>query len=160
MVFFPPIEEGGRNRIIYFPTPLDNVPDMFHLPFRWFWKEGSELLTYQICQNQVQRLRMFVEVASVPGSRGQDPGAITTPAHLRPSNPRCESMRLCKSEPWVIAVLKRYGTMDFPQISAQIAAFLHRALGQRANTTTKHNRSNGLEAGRETVPPFYFHGPP
>ena len=114
------------------------------------------MLTYQICQNHVQRLRMFVEVASVPGSRGQDPGAITTPAHLRPSNPRCESMRLCKSEPWVIAVLKRYGNTDFPQISAQIAAFLHRALSQRANTTTKHNRSNGLEAGRETFPPLIF----
>ena len=129
---------------------------MFHLCLRWFWKEGSELLTYQICQNHVQRLRMFVEVASVPGSRGQDPGAIMTPAHLRPSNPRRESVRLCKSEPWVIAVLKRYGTMNHSQISAQIAAFLHRALGQRANTTTQHNRSNGLEAGRETVPPFIF----
>jgi hypothetical protein len=67
---------------------------MFHLCLRWFWKEGSELLTYQICQNHVQRLRMFVEVASVPGSRGQDPGAIMTPAHLRPSNPRRESVRL------------------------------------------------------------------
>ena len=119
---------------------------------RWFWKEGSELLTYQICQNHVQRLRMFVEVASVPGSRGLVPGAITTPAHLRPSNPRCESMRLCKSEPWVIAVLKRYGNMDHSQISAQIAAFQSWASSQ--TKTEKDTTACGLEARTETFPPF------
>ena len=125
---------------------------MFHLCLRWFWKEGSELLTYQICQNHVQRLRMFVEVASVPGSRGQDPRAITTCAHLRPSNPRCESMRLCKSEPWVIAVLKRYGNTDFPQISAQIAAFQSWASSQ--TKTQKDTTACGLGARTGTFPPF------
>jgi hypothetical protein len=127
---------------------------MFHLCLRWFWKEGSELLTYQICQNHVQRLRMFVEVVSIPGSRGLDPGAIMTPAHWRPSNPRRESVRLCKSEPWMTACVKSTGNTGHPQISAQIAAFLHKALSQRANTNTHHNRSNGLEAGRGTFPPF------
>ena len=122
------------------------------------------MLTYQICQNHLQRLRMFVEVASVPGSRGQDPGAIMTPAHLRPSNPRHVNVRLCKSEPWVIAVLKRYGNMDFPQISAQIAAFLSKEATARfrvsrcwASSQTKTEKDTtacGLGARTETFPPF------
>jgi hypothetical protein len=146
--------------LIYFPIPLDNVPVVFYLCFRWFWKEGSELLTYQICQNHVQRLRMFIEVVNVPGSRGLDPQAITTCAHWRLSNPRHENVRLCKSEPWMTACVKSTGYTGHLQISAQIAVFLQKALGHRATTTTTNNRSNGLEAGRETFPPLSFHGPP
>ncbi len=67
-------------------------------------------------------------------------------------------MRLCKSEPWVIAVLKRYGTMDFPQISAQIAAFLHKALGQRANTTHNTIVRTGLKPEEKHSLRFIFMG--
>jgi hypothetical protein len=146
-----------------FLKPLDIVPIMFHMTSRWFWKEGSELLTYQICQNHVQRLRMFVEVADIPGSRGLDPGAIMTPAHWRPSNPRqITSVRLCKSEPWMAAVLKRYGNTGHLQISAQIAAFQ----GWAPSRTHSFFQTTAcwLEARTGTsprfYPRFYFHGPP
>jgi hypothetical protein len=147
---------------ISFPTPLDIVPVMFYLCSRWFWKEGSELLTYQICQNHVQRLRVGGEVPSTPGSRGLDPGALMTPAHWRPSNPRRANVRLCKSEPWVSACVKSTGYAAYPQISAQIAAFQ----GWAPSRTHYLSSSTAcwLEARTETFPPFftrfYFHGPP
>jgi hypothetical protein len=135
---------------------------MFYLCSRWFWKEGSELLTYQICQNHVQRLRVFVEVAKTPGSRGLDPGALMTPAHWRPSNPRHENVRLCKSEPWMTAVVKSNGNTGYPQISAQIAAFQSQALSRTHYLSS--STACWLEARTETFPPFfthfYFHGPP
>jgi hypothetical protein len=143
---------------ISFPKPLDIVPDMFYLCSRWFWKEGSELLTYQICQNHVQRLRVFVEVAKTPGSRGLDPGALMTPAHWRPSNPRRENVRLCKSEPWMAARMKSAGTTGHLQISAQIAAFQGWATSRIHYFL--HNTACWLEARTETFPPFSFHGPP
>jgi hypothetical protein len=85
-----------------------------------------------------------------------------TPAHWRPSNPRHENVRLCKSEPWMAAHVKSTGSIGFPQISAQIAAFREEASGRTHylfNTT-----ACWLEARTETFPPFftrfYFHGPP
>jgi hypothetical protein len=143
---------------ISFPTPLDNVPIMFHMTSRWFWKEGSELLTYQICQNHVQRLRVGGEVPRTPGSRGLDPGAIMTPAHWRPSNPRHENVRLCKSEPWMTAHVKSMGNTSHLQISAQIAAFQSWALS-RTHSIFK-TTACWLRARTGTFPPFCFHGPP
>jgi hypothetical protein len=128
-----------------------------------FGMEGSELLTYQICQNHVQRLRVGGEVPSTPGSRGLDPQALTTCAHWRPSNPRQTlSVRLCKSEPWVSACVKSTGYAAYLQISAQIAAFQSQALSRTHYLSS--STACWLEARTETFPPFftrfYFHGPP
>jgi hypothetical protein len=128
-----------------------------------FGMEGSELLTYQTCQNHVQRLRVFVEVADIPGSRGLDPGAIMTPAHWRPSNPRrMNFVRLCKSEPWMTACMKSTGTTGHPQISAQIAAFCEEALSRTQYIL--ENTACWLEARTKTSPRLYPrfspHGPP
>ena len=142
---------------ISFPKLLDIVPIMFHMTSRWFWKEGSELLTYQICQNHVQRLRVGGEAPHTPGSRGLDPQALTTCAHWRPSNPRHENVRLCKSEPWKTARVKSTGIIGFPQVSAQIAAFQGWAPSRihYIFSTT----ACWLEARTETVPPLSFHDP-
>ena len=153
-----PLPQGrGEERIIIFLPLLTMFLLCSICACDGFGMEGSELLTYQICQNHVQRLRVDGEVPSTPGSRGLDPQALTTCAHWRPSNPRCENMRLCKSEPWMTAVLKSYGNLGHPQISAQIAAFCEEALSR--THCFYHTTACWLEARTGTSPRFFLRPP-
>ena len=148
---------------------LDNIPVMFYVSTRWFWKEGSELLTYQDCQNHEQRPRVFVKVTEASGSRGCVPGVLR---HLLPlccSNPRRGSVslpywweaaslpvRLCECMPWTVAGVKSAGPNNVSEMPAKIAVFHAKASGHCANTQYNTYRSNGLGAGAETTPPFFF----
>ena len=129
-----------------------------------FGMEGSELLTYQTCQNHVQRLRMFVEVANISGSRGYAPGVLRHLLSSCCSNPRRTrispdlglatfAVRLCECMPWAVAGMKSAGSNNSSEISAKIAAFQSWTLGRTQYLL--HTTACWLGVRTETSPRLY-----
>ncbi len=155
---------AGRH--FYLP-PLTSFLLCSIFTFDGFGKEGSELLTYQICQNHVQRLRVFVEVTNAPGSRGCVPGILRSLLPSCCSNPRrvsispdpglAASVRLCECMPWATSHMKSVGSKGRTEISAKIAAFQSWALSR--THYIYHSTACWLEAWTGTSPHLIFKPP-
>ena len=85
------------------------------------------MLTYQDCQNHVQRPRVNGKVPFSSGSRGYAPGELCHLLSSCCSNPRrdwlCQTVRLCECMPWTGAGVKSIGQNARSEIPAKIAAF-------------------------------------
>jgi hypothetical protein len=104
------------------------------------------LLTYQTCQNHVQRLRVSGKVPLASGSQGHAPGILRSLLPPCCSNPRracvspssyrkANAVRLCECVPGVVSIVKSDGASSHSSNLAKIAAFFVKASSHRANTT-------------------------